>query len=493
MAWAKAGSDTLTSAGDVLQITDLTANKFNVFLQHSPYDSSYVNPQITFNNNTNSVYAGRYEYNGGTDGTYTSRANQILDGSGTADDKFMVNYTSSISGEEKLSIIHYMNSGTTGAGNAPNRTQNVWKFVPSPDADITRIDTTNGSAGSYDTGSNLTALGSDITPAAAVSFPTNVQVGSRAEITDSRKMYSFNTPEYKVHTFTSSGTLAITGSGNVEYLVVAGGGSGGGKDFAGNAVGGAGGGAGGFRTNVSGATSGGGASAEATYGVTAQSYTITVGTGGASVPVNTGGIDGGNSSIVPVSGTSIISTGGGGGYETQAGVSNGGSGGGGGLAAETGGLGTSGQGYNGGDGVGSSGFGTGGGGGSGSVGGNGTTTVGGAGGSGTANSITGSSVIYAGGGGGGMYSPSMSAGALGGAGGSGGGGAGGNGSPSNGTDATGYGSGGGGAGGSDSSASPVSGSGSDGIVIVRYVNDGSITATGGTITTTDGVWQEIGA
>jgi hypothetical protein len=278
---------------------------------------------------------------------------------------------------------------------------------------------------------------------------------------------------YTVLTYTADGKFIPKNSFDVEYLVVAGGGSGGGKDFAGNAVGGAGGGAGGFRTNVSGATSGGGASAEATYGVTAQSYTITVGTGGASVPVNTGGIDGGNSSIVPVSGTSIISTGGGGGYETQAGVSNGGSGGGGGLAAETGGLGTSGQGYNGGDGVGSSGFGTGGGGGSGSVGGNGTTTVGGAGGSGTANSITGSSVIYAGGGGGGMYSPSMSAGALGGAGGSGGGGAGGNGSPSNGTDATGYGSGGGGAGGSDSSASPVSGSGSNGIVIVRFLTSGN--------------------
>ena len=279
MAWIKNGTpDTLTGTGDVLQITDLTANKFNVFLQHSPYDSSYVNPQITFNNNTNSVYAGRYEYNG-TDGTYTSRANQILDGSGTADDKFMVNYTVSVSGEEKLSIIHYMNSGTSGASGAPNRTENAWKFVPSPDADITRIDTTNGSAGSYDTGSNLSALGSDMTPAAAIPFVANAQIGSRAEITDTRKIYSFNTPEYKVHTFTSSGTLAITGSGNVEYLVIAGGGSGGGKDFAGNAVGGAGGGAGGFRTNVSGATSGGGASAESTYGVTAQRYTITVGDG----------------------------------------------------------------------------------------------------------------------------------------------------------------------------------------------------------------------
>lgn len=162
MAWSKNGTpDTLGSVGDTLTISDLTAKKFNLFLQHSPYDTSYVNPSITYNNNTNSVYAGRYSYNGGTDGTYTSRANQILDGSGTADDKFFIGYTISISGEEKLSIIHYMNGGTAGAGNAPNRTENVWKFVPSPDADITRMDTTNLSAGSYDTDSNLSVLGTD--------------------------------------------------------------------------------------------------------------------------------------------------------------------------------------------------------------------------------------------------------------------------------------------------------------------------------------------
>ena len=185
MAWIKNGTpDTLTGTGDILQITDLTANKFNVFLQHSPYDSSYINPQITFNNNTNSVYVGRVSYNGGTDGTYTSRANQILDGSGTADDKFMVNYTASVSGEEKLSIIHYMNRGTAGADNAPNRTENVWKFVPSPDADITRIDSSVvGYAGSYDTGSNLSAIGSDGTE------ELNVQDGAIYYETDTNKEY----------------------------------------------------------------------------------------------------------------------------------------------------------------------------------------------------------------------------------------------------------------------------------------------------------------
>jgi hypothetical protein len=54
------------------------------------------------------------------------------------------------------------------------------------------IETVNDQAGDYTTDSNLSVLGSDITPAAAITFPTNVQVGSRAEITDTRKMYNYD-------------------------------------------------------------------------------------------------------------------------------------------------------------------------------------------------------------------------------------------------------------------------------------------------------------
>ena len=52
--------------------------------------------------------------------------------------------------------------------------------------------------------------------------------------------------DYKVHTFTSSGTLNVTNGGEVEYLVIAGGG--GGDRISGN--GGGGGGAGGYRSSV---------------------------------------------------------------------------------------------------------------------------------------------------------------------------------------------------------------------------------------------------
>ena len=66
---------------------------------------------------------------------------------------------------------------------------------------------------------------------------------------------------YKYHTFASSGTLTVSSGGSVEYCIVAGGGSGG------RGNGGSGGGAGGMLTG--------------TASLSAQSYTITVGAGGA--------------------------------------------------------------------------------------------------------------------------------------------------------------------------------------------------------------------
>jgi hypothetical protein len=310
---------------------------------------------------------------------------------------------------------------------------------------------------------------------------------------------------YKVHTFTSTGNtnFVVTGSGDVEYLVIAGGGGGGGGKNGNSA--GAGGGAGGFRTNVSGATSGGGSSAEATYGVTAQTYTITVGAKGSGGAGGYGtgaggyvGDNGSNSSIVPTSGTSIISIGGGGGAGANgtagtiqaAGVGGSGGGAGGysdGTYTPPYGVGTANQGYNGGNSNTSGNEITGGGGGSGAVGQTPTGSIGGNGGNGTASSIqTGTAITYAGGGGGSVYQGGYGTGS--GSGGTGGGGAGAYGSGwIAGANATVYGSGGGGANntGGWAGTAQAGGNGSDGIVIIRYKTNSGITATGGTITTID--------
>ena len=195
---------------------------------------------------------------------------------------------------------------------------------------------------------------------------------------------------YRIHTFTSSGTFGNTISNlAAEYLVIAGGGS---SPAGANATGTGGGGAGGYRTNVSGQTSGGQSSAESSLSLSTGNKTVTVGAGGSS-----GGNNGADSVF-----DSITSTGGGhgGGYNYKTNAS-GGSGGGGAYQAGSGASGTSGQGHDGGQGTTGGG---GGGGGAGAVGGNAPSNgTGGDGGNGLSSNITGSDVTRGGGGGGGAH------------------------------------------------------------------------------------------
>jgi hypothetical protein len=238
------------------------------------------------------------------------------------------------------------------------------------------------------------------------------------------------------------------------YLVVAGGGAGGG----GTAYSGGGGGAGGYQTS--------------TFTLsTLNTYSITVGAGGAGAVGY--GLAGSNSVISGTGLSTVTSTGGGQGATFGFSPGNGGSGGGARENGGSGGTGTSGQGNNGGSSsVNNAG---GGGGGASAVGGNATLAVGGAGGAGTASSISGSSVTYAGGGGGEGQTTK-------GVGGAGGGGDGGQGNPANGTAGT---ANLGGGGGGSVGTSSIGGSGGSGVVIISYAS-ATPKFVGGTLTTSGG-------
>ena len=193
----------------------------------------------------------------------------------------------------------------------------------------------------------------------------------------------------------------------VNYLVVAGGGSGG-YDRGG------GGGAGGYRNSFNSETSGGGGSSETALELTTgQTYTITVGDGGANATVNTARGNVGIDSSISGSGiTTVTSAGGGGGGtgNTPSAVFDGGSGGSGGGAIRSGaaGTGTANQGFNGGGS--SSTTDAGGGGGAGEA---GDTDGSGEGGDGLSSAINGAT--DRGGGGGGHQGPSRGLGGNGGA------------------------------------------------------------------------------
>ena len=162
MTWSKNGtSSTLGSAGDVMTISDLAVNKFNVILDHELATGNIDNANWTFNNNTSSVYAFRHSKNGAADGSSSSQPYILYNIGDGAWDRHIIGYVCSISGEEKLVIMFGVGGNTAGAGTAPDRIEQVGRFAPSPDADITRIDNTNLGTGDYDTSSNLSALGSD--------------------------------------------------------------------------------------------------------------------------------------------------------------------------------------------------------------------------------------------------------------------------------------------------------------------------------------------
>ena len=272
---------------------------------------------------------------------------------------------------------------------------------------------------------------------------------------------------YTVIQFNSDGTFTPTSAFNVEYLVVAGGGGGGGQ-FGGTSISGAGGGAGGHLSGTG-------------HGVTTQSYSITVGDGGA------GGQGSGGSGVNASNGSNSI-------FDTKTAIGGGaaasanydtpgevGGSGGGGISANSpshlGGSGTAGQGNAGGNGVPpqAGNRGSAGGGGAGAAAANSTAnTTGTAGGIGESNSITGSAVTRAGGGGGGAGGNS---GGSAGAGGIGGGGAGG-GNSSNGTAGTANSGGGGGGAGSSGATSYDGGAGGSGIVIIRFLTSGNTYETG---------------
>jgi hypothetical protein len=275
---------------------------------------------------------------------------------------------------------------------------------------------------------------------------------------------------FKIHSFTGDGCFVVSCGGNsagsnlVDYLVVAGGGGGGGQG---------GGGAGGHRTTFPSPNCNAG-----DFPVSAQTYPITVGGGGAASsnvgPGNCNAGSGANSVF-----STITSTGGGGGSHGVGNVAaaSGGSGGGGGYAGSAGSGNTPPvtppQGNNGGTGA-SAGYSDargGGGGGAGAVGSNTPGTAGGAGGNGSPNSITGSDTTRAGGGGAGgdaRPGPIAPSGRPGGSGGSGGGGAGaGGGSNPGGTAGSANTGGGGGAAGYGPGYN-TGANGGKGIVIIRY-------------------------
>jgi hypothetical protein len=186
MAWSKNGTTTLSSAGDTVTVSSLTATEFNTNLFHGVSSGNIQHRiQLGYTSlDSGNNYARRYSQNGGADGTGTSET--IISSNVSVADIFAVHYSINIGTEEKLFIIFTGEQGTAGAGNVPQRMETVAKWSnTSNQYDVIEIN--NGNTGDFDTDSNLTVLNGDTTEETILG--NNVQSGSRFEATDTRKIY----------------------------------------------------------------------------------------------------------------------------------------------------------------------------------------------------------------------------------------------------------------------------------------------------------------
>ena len=174
MAWGKLGSTTASATTDEVSSGTITANEIINNVYHV-IKTGTANTRRRFNNDTGSNYASRSH-------VLNNEATQINQSSifthaDTSGNGFGISYIVNISGEEKLMIGQEVSNGSNGAGTAPKTYEGVAKWT-NTSAQITEVDLLNTDSGGFLTGSNLSVLGSDMTPAAAIPALTNVQDNS---------------------------------------------------------------------------------------------------------------------------------------------------------------------------------------------------------------------------------------------------------------------------------------------------------------------------
>jgi len=213
MVWGRAGSATLTASGTDLSVTSITNSKTGLVI--GSHSSGGTAIKLNGENGTNGSgnYAVRREVNGGGDSTNISRNGDNAYITDTrANPHFNVTYFVNVSDKEKLWINNNVHQNSSG-NNAPQSEVGVGKWANTSDA-VSQFDYHCWN-GTYLSGDSIDVLNSDVTPAAGIpALGANVQVGSRYEETDTRKMYSLNdTSKSKLkayYHFEDNGTNAQT-------------------------------------------------------------------------------------------------------------------------------------------------------------------------------------------------------------------------------------------------------------------------------------------
>ena len=155
-SWKELGRTTLSSTSNTIDVTSL-ASKDNLMVIMSGGRSSGNDVSYRYNADTGSNYAGKENYNGGSDNNYNSQNHNRVFGGGTMN--FDVQFITNKSNKEKRMIGHGTHS-STGAGSVPTRVERVQKWANTSDS-ISQVNLFNLTAGNFDSGAEVVVLGMD--------------------------------------------------------------------------------------------------------------------------------------------------------------------------------------------------------------------------------------------------------------------------------------------------------------------------------------------
>ena len=155
--WIRLAHVALSGAGDTIDSGTFTAKKNMKVIIHT-IASGTILPTLTFNNDSGSNYANRYNSDESSETTQTSQTSIQIDAISGSFNQFHTMYITNVETKEKLLINEMIGANTAGAGNAPRRSENVAKWA-NTSSQITSIQVVNAGSGDFDTGSYITVFG----------------------------------------------------------------------------------------------------------------------------------------------------------------------------------------------------------------------------------------------------------------------------------------------------------------------------------------------
>ena len=161
--WVELARTTLGSASETLEVTGFADKRYLMFLIDGRSVSSEFQTVLQTGNSsfdTGSNYAIRSSDNGGADATGTSYPYTRISPSTSLSELFCVGYIANYASKEKLGQLWGMKRETAGAGTAPQRIENVWKWANTSNV-IDRLRVNENGSGTINTNSEMVVLGWD--------------------------------------------------------------------------------------------------------------------------------------------------------------------------------------------------------------------------------------------------------------------------------------------------------------------------------------------